>query len=378
MAIPPGATDRGKFLHDLSLRTVPAFDFFLFSLLAGLVLGAALLLDSPALFLLAALIAPFMAPAVGISLGTIAGEIPFVLQSLGSLSIGSLIVFLCGLMAGWAANLLPERVYTQAALHAQFTWPDFGLLALGAGLAAFLVLRLPNQKPLVASVAIAYELYLPAGVAGFGWSSGIIPLWPNALVLFLIHLVWAGLIGTLTLGIWGLRPLRTAGYILGLLYTGIGVTAIALTSISMPLLPASLLTETSAWPERKFVILEPSATPSLSPTQAPSLTQALPTTTITPTRTLLPTQTMTLTITPEPTPIWARINSSEGGGALIRQEPNFNAPVMQSILNDTLVEVLPEVQDDGDVAWVHIRLVDGRNGWIVRGLLRTATPAPGW
>jgi hypothetical protein len=378
MAIPPGASDRGKFLHDLSLRTVPSFDYFLFSLLAGLVLVAALLLDSPALFVLGALIAPFMAPAVGIALGTIAGEIPFVLQSLGSLSIGSLIVFLCGLMAGWAANLLPESSFSQAAMHAQFTWPDFFVLSLGAGLASFLVLRVPNQRPLVASVAIAYELYLPACAAGFGLSSGIPGLWPNAILLFFIHLIAASLIGTLVLALWGLRPLKTTGYVLTVLYLIVGVAAIVLIFSRPPGLPAALQPKPDTGATGKFVALVASATPSQTPTLAPSSTQVPPTGTITPTRTLLPTQTVTMTITPMPTPVWARINASEGGGALVREEPNFNAAVLQSVLNDTLVEVMPEVIEEGGVAWVHIRLVDGRSGWIVRELLRTATPAPGW
>lgn len=378
MAIPPGASDRGKFLHDLSLRTVPAFDYFLFSLLSGLVLVAALLLDSQALFVLGALIAPFLSPAVGISLGTIAGQVPFVLQSLGSLGIGSLIVFLCGLGAGWASNLLPGNAFSQALLHAQFTWPDFLLLSLGAGLASYQVVRAPNQRPLVASVAVAYELYLPAGTAGFGLSSGNSSLWPGALVVFVIHFVWSSLVGTLVLAALGLRPLKTSGYVLGIVYAGIGLAAVAWVILNPPPLPPALVSNTMTGPSGNFVALISSDTPTQSLTPTPSATQAQPTSTITPTRTLLPSRTATLTITPVPTPVWARINASEGGGAFMRTEPNYNAPVLQSILNGTLVEVLPEVIEEGGVAWVHIRLVNGHSGWVVRGLLRTATPAPGW
>ena len=60
---------------------------------------------------------------------------------------------------------------------------DFRVRALGAGLTAYLIVRSPHQKPLVTSVAIAYELYLPAGVAGFGLTSGIGTLWLNSLSL---------------------------------------------------------------------------------------------------------------------------------------------------------------------------------------------------
>ncbi len=51
---------------------------------------------------------------------------------------------------------------------------------------------------------------------------------------------------------------------------------------------------------------------------------------------------------------------------------------MQSLLNGSLVEVLNEVQTNGTVAWVRVRTVNGKEGWIVRSLLRTANPAPGW
>jgi hypothetical protein len=378
IAIPPGASDRGKFIHDLSLRTVPSFDYYLFSLLAGLILVAALLLDSPALFVLGALIAPFMAPAVGISLGTIAGDIPFVLQSLGSLTIGSLIVFVCGMMAGWAATFLPGRTFTQAALHAQFSWPDFIVLAIGAGLASFMILRLHNQKPLVASVAIAYELYLPACAAGFGLSSGTAGLWPGAITLFFLHIIGACLVGTLVMAFGGVRPLKTAGYVLAIVYAMVGVAAVMLILTNPPTLPVTLEPIQSTDSVGKFVALVPTPTPSQTATIIPSLTQAPPTSTVTPTHTLLPTRTTTLTISPMPTPVWARINASEGGGALVRKEADYNAPVVQSVLNGTLVEVMPEVVEQGGVAWVHIRLVDGRTGWVVRELLRTATPAVNW
>ncbi len=384
MILPSDSSEHAAFLRELAARTVPSFDFFMFSLLAGACLAVALLLDSPALLFLAALLAPFMAPAVGISLGTITGAIRFIMQSLGSLSIGSLIVFLCGMVSGWAVHLLPQRIYQQAALHSRFTWPDLLVLILGAGLTAYLIARAPNQKPLVTSVAIAYELYLPAGVAGFGLSSGIPGMWQNALGLFFTHLVWASLIGALALVLVGLRPQGAAGYVLGVIYAITGLAAVAFiysAQANAPALPAGGGSQYSAGIEMQS--LTPTASPlAAAPTDTPQPTNTVIPPTITPTstatRTLVPTRTPTLTITPEPTPVWARISAVDGDGALIREEPNYNAVVVSSILNGTLVEVLPDVIETGGVAWVHVRMVNGKEGWIVRSLLRTATPAPEW
>jgi uncharacterized membrane protein len=379
MIVPPGSSDRDEFLQELSLRTVPSFDFFLFSLLSGITLGAGLLLDAPALFFLAALLAPFMAPAIGIALGTITGSVRFVLQSLIGLAIGSLIVFISGMLAGWAATMLPERIYLQASFHSQFSWPGFLILALGAGMAGYLIVRAPHTRPLVASVAIAYGLYLPIGTAGFGLISGASGLWPNGLFLFLLHLIWAALFGTLVLAMLGLRPLNAAGYLLGILYASTGIAAIALTFSAPPqiTLPAALQQPTEEV-SSGYVTLQPSATPTQTFTVTPSPTPVPPTATATPTRTLIPSLTPSLTITPVPTPIWAKIYASGSNGALIRAEPSYDSTIVQSLLNDTLVEVLPDSNDNsGGTTWVHVRTSAGKEGWIVRSLLRTATPAAG-
>jgi hypothetical protein len=373
MIVPPGSDDRAEFLIELARKTVPSFDFFLASLLCGLLLGGGLLLDSPALVFLAALFAPFMAPAVGISLGTITGSLRFVLQSLASLLIGSLIVFLAGLLGGFAASLLPQSNYQQVAYHSQFTWAGFLVLGLGAALTTYLVARTPTQKPLITSVAIAYGLYLPVGTAGFCLSAGLGPLWASGLGLFAFNLVWMALLGTVVLAFLGIRPLNTGGYLLGLSYLAGGIAMIALVW-NTPLTPITAPVETEQ--PVALVMTEtpaPSETPTATPSLEPTITQSP---TITLTRTLVPSATATQTITPIPTPVWARVNASEGNGALIRRDPTYDSPVVLSILNGNLIEVLPDEVTSGSVTWIHVRTVDGREGWIVRGLLRTATPAP--
>lgn len=381
MIVPPDSSDKAAFLLELARRTVPSFDFFLFSLLAGLVLGAALLFDSPALIILAALIAPFMAPAVGISLGTITGAVRFVLQSIGSLSVGSLIVFLCGALAGWAANLLPAHVYQQVTYHSQFTWADFFVLVVGAGVTTYLIVRAPNQKPLVASVALAYELYLPVGAAGFGMSSGVSGPWPNGLGLFFLHLVWAAFIGTLVLGALGLRPLKISGYFLSTSYGILGLAAIGLAFLITGPLPgdAQPSAAQTQMPQNSAVAqVMLTSTFSPTPSQPQPKVTASTTPSPTPTRTLVPSFTPTITITTVPTPVYARISAQGGDGALIREKPSYDSTVIQSLLNETIVEVLPDVIKAEGSDWVHIRTKNDKEGWIVRSLLRTATPAPGW
>ena len=376
----PEEGDQSEFLRDLAHRAVPSFDFFLFSLLAGVTLGLAFVLDSPALVILGALLAPFMAPVVGLALGTVTGTPRFILMSLGSLLIGSLIVFLCGLAAGWTVYLMPEAMHAQAAYHGRFRVDFFLVLALGAALTSYLTVKAPHQRPLVTSVAIAYGLYLPAAAAGFGLISGIPGLWPGALGLFFVHLVWVAAISTLMLWFSGVRMPVKSGYLLGGAYTVIGAVLLAVIFISGGF--NSALPQPST-PQAGVAGVGAQATPTpsvaVTPSVTPSPTRPPNTATPTPTRTLIPTKTATLTISPVPTPIWARINAEIGGGALIRIEPNYEAEVVTSIINGTLVEVIPDqLSTDDTVNWVRVRTVNGKEGWIVRSLLRTATPAADW
>ena len=134
---------------------------------------------------------------IGLALATVAGSARFFFQSLGSIGVGGLLVFMCGVLTGWVARVLPLKYFIQAPYHSLFSWPDFIVTSLGAGLIALLLVRQPHTRSLPASVALAYELYVPLGVAGFGLTSGQAHLWPDGLVVFLVHLAWAVLLGAI-------------------------------------------------------------------------------------------------------------------------------------------------------------------------------------
>ena len=91
------------------------------------------------------------------------------------------------------------------------------------------------------------------------------------------------------------------------------------------------------------------------------------------------TQTPTITLTIEPTPVYAKINANEGGGANLRKAPN--GKFLATLDNGTLVEVLPDIQEVTGVTWAHV--VATKNGiriegWILQSVLVTATPVVNW
>lgn len=372
---PLEADERATTLDHLAHRTSPTFDFFIFSALAGLAIGIGLLFDTPALLVLGAVLAPVMAPAVGISLGTVVGSGKFFTRSLAGLLIGSLLVFLIGFLFGGLARLEDPRQLTQAYLHAQLSWPYFILLAIGAVFTAATMAH-PERSPAAPSVALAYSIYLPLAVAGFGLGSGAPHLWPDGLVLYAVHLAWAALLGALTLAVLGFRPMTLFGYTLSgavvlagvILLVGFSAFSAVLGAFGSPLaLPTYTPTAT--------VTLTP-----VPPTPTLTLTPVPPSLTPTLTLTLTRTPTLTPTLSPTPIPVYALINASdESGGAFLRATAGFDGRAITTLANGTLVQLLPDSVEQSGYTWAHVVVVsDGMEGWILQTLLLIATPEPQW
>jgi uncharacterized membrane protein len=372
---PLDADERADSLESLARRTSPSFDFFLFSLLSGAGLGVGLLFDAPSLLLLGILLAPLMGPVVGISLGTVIGSAQFFLRSLVGLLIGSGLVFGVGLLAGYAAQLLQYEGFEQAQIHTQLSWPGFIVLSVGALLTSLAMVRssrhasVAHYGGMLASVALAYELYVPLAAAGFGVTTGVPHLWPDGLVVFAVHLALAALLGAFALGLLGFRPLTLFGYTVGgafallsvILILGItGAGAVIGGQVALPT-PIPTLTFTPTTPP---------------PTATRTLTPVPPTETFTPTPTVTFTLTPTSTITPSPTPMYAFVSSSqESGGAHLRAEPGLNSRIIRTYLNDTPMLVIPGAILEADgLQWMNVVAPDGNQGWMLQSLLLIPTP----
>lgn len=362
---PLNADERAAFLDEIAHRASPSFDFFLFSLASGVVFAIGLLLDVPALLVLAAVIAPLMAPAFGISLGTIIGSVRHFTRSLVGMAIGSGLVFLAGSLAGLVTRSWMPPNLTQAYLHAQLSWANFLVLAMGACFTAASMLH-EDHNPGLPSVALAYTLYLPLVIAGFGLSSGLPHLWPDGLVVFAIHLAWSALLGALTLAILGFRPLTLFGYTLGGVVTLLGVILLIGLSGAGAVVGGQVALPTQT----------PTVTFTVTPTATRTPTPVPPTLTSTATTTFTATVPPTETPTPSPTPVFARIQTADGLGAVLRSEPG--GVILRSYFDGTLMQVLPEPVELNGVIWVRVIAPDGAEGWMVQGLLATATPSPNW
>ena len=344
--------------------------------MCGAVLGAGYILDSQSLLLLGVLIAPLMTPWVGLTLATVTGSGRFFLQTLGGLLIGGILVFGSGLLAGLAARIWLPLPLLQADINSHLWWPNLVVLALGAVLLVVSFVR-SEEKPFLPSVMLSYELFLPLSAAAFGLGCGLPDAWPNGLLVFLVHLALATFLGVIVLAFLRFRPATFAGYILAILILLLTLTVVLGLAGIGTFIPAQSATPTltpTIAPELTF-----SATPAPQRTAAVTPTTLAATTfvvTATPTLQIPASITPTRTITPQPTPVYARIYAAESNGAYVRSEPGGS--ILKSLLNDYLIEVLPEVKTYNGVVWVHIRTPDGTEGWVMQMVLVFATPVPNW
>lgn len=376
--IPGDLVEIANDIERLAYQTIPTFDFFLFSLLSAAIITVSILVDSPVLLVLGALTAPVMAPFIGIALGTATGSLKFFSQRLVGSLVASGFVFLVGILGGYATFVFNTPEVEFLIYNARLSWTHFVLLIAGT-IFSIITFRKENQIPVLPSLAIAYELYVPLALAGFGFGSGQPHLWPDCLVLFGIHLAVLAITGTIVFLIMGVKPLKFIGYTFGSLIIILSIVAVIGLSSAGAVITGNIALPTP--------VPTATQTPTPSPTSTRTPIPPTPTQTATvPTATNTPPPTGTSTITPKPTPLYAEIAVSGGYGAYVRTEPRFDpANVLTSLINGTIVEILdptPTFDEESNYNWLHIRYVntdgDFQDGWIVERLLLVATPPPNW
>ena len=398
MLYPADAEGQAAVLADLARRAYPSYDLFIYAILSGAILAAGYLLDSQAVLIFGVLAAPLLTPWVGLSLAAVTGSLRFFLQTLAALLVSAVLVFVIGLAAGFADSPFEPRTLNEIHLHSRLWPPELAVLALGALLLVVTFVR-TEDKPYLPSVVLAYAFYLPVSAAGFGLGANLEGVWPQAAQVALVHLTWATLFGILALASLRFRPRSFGGFIFSLLltlallaglltWTGWGRAALDLTRGTAPPPALSGVEGSEPVPTSYFPLPTPtlSGSPPPRPIPSPSATLPRPSATASPTLTVegtsgtpAETRTATPSITIEPTPIFARINSPEGGGAFVRKSPG--GEYLLTLNNGFIIEVLGETEERMGVIWAKIaveRNGERLEGWIIQSLLMTATPVVNW
>ena len=392
-SFPTDEEGRAELFAHLVRRAFPSYELFVFSLVAGAILGLGYLFNAQALLIFGVLVAPLLTPLIGTTLSIVAGALRLFLQTATALLISLLLVFLGGWLAGFASRPFQPLTLTEAFLHSRLWWYDLATLTIGAVLITISFVR-SEDRPYLPSALLAYELFLPLAAAGFGLGSGVGlgEIWPQGLFVFFVHLAWATFFGLLTLFFLRFYPTSLGGFVLtGIVLAALLTTVIIYTNFGNWIMGNAELPSTTPEP---VTISEPTITPLViaSVTLSPEKDQATaviaaPITTVSRTlrpsstpATLAPTTTPTSTVTAEPTPILAVIRASEGGGAFIRDNPG--GQVLITLANGSTVTIIPnDLQDVNGVIWVHVFTFanDSRvEGWMIQTVLQTSTPVADW
>lgn len=387
---PTDEAGRAELFAHLVRRAFPSYELFVFSFVAGAILGLGYLFNAQALLIFGILVAPLLTPWIGTTLSIVAGALRLFLQTITALLVSSLVIFLGGWLAGFASRPFQPLTLNEAFIHGRLWWPDLVVLTLAAILITISFVR-SEDRPYLPSALLAYELFLPLSAAGFGLGSGVGQgeIWPQGLLVFFVHLAWATVFGLLTLFFLRFYPTSFSGFA----FTGVVSVALIAVIVVYADLGNWIMIRTGLAPQEPepVTVTESTSTPSAIPsmtsppdrvtpviaavstasrTSRPSFTPA----------TLPPTETPTPTVTAEPTPILAVIRAAEGGGAFIREKPGGQALI--TLANGATVTIIPnDFQDVNGVIWVHVFAVleDRRvDGWILQSLLQTATPVADW
>ena len=217
----------------------------------------------------------------------------------------------------------------------------------------------------MAGVMISYLVFIPISSAGFLLVQAGSTNWTELLLSGFIFLTAAIFLTTLIFLILGLIPKKTLGWlifllapiaiVLMLIFSGGTITPAlkqpdpVITEAPCPVVTCEVDTEAPV------CIL-----PDLStPTQGKIVTST-------------PTLVKTATPTPVPTPAWGRVDSENG--AVIREGPGFENPIVAYASDGGLLQILPETVLNGNTLWVKVIAENQTVGWILASLLVTPQP----
>ena len=351
-------------LLELQRRSTPAYEFFLLSLLGAILAGMALVINSPLLLAAAAICVPILTPMMGVAISPALRSLPFLLQSLASLLISIIFHFGFGALAGVVATEMGRPIWQNIPVVNYTHWIGWVVLLITALLAGFLFLRY-EVNPRMAGVMISYLVFIPISSSGFLLAQSDNALWSELLLSGFTFLMAAIFVTTLIFLILGLFPKKTLGWLIFL----IAPTAIVL----MLVFGGGTITAALNQPDPVITEAPCPVVTCEADTEAPvCILPDLSTSTQAKIATSTPTLVKTATLTPIPTPAWGRVDSENG--AVIREGPGFENPIVAYASDGDLLQILPETFLNGNTLWVKVIAEDQTEGWILASLLVTPQP----
>src|SRR5580765_7817293 len=129
---PSDEEGRAALFEHLARRAFPSYELFMFALVAGAIIGLGYFFNAQALLIFGILVAPLLTPWVGMALAIVAGAFRLFAQTIAALLLSALIIFLGGLLAGFASRTFQPLTFNEAFTHSRLWWPDLAVLTIAA------------------------------------------------------------------------------------------------------------------------------------------------------------------------------------------------------------------------------------------------------
>jgi len=373
---PRGASpaERGILLDSLLDQTGPTLNFYLLSFLGSLIFGLSLYFNEPVLLILGLAAFPFLRPVFALALFPHSQKFNHWIKALISILIPIFLAFLAGVFAGYLQKI--GRIDRLEAIRFSAPyWLDLAAVAVGSFLCTMLLIR-QGHLPRKISMVLAYEIFFPIAIGGFGFPLGINLIWPNALILGLCYLLLAVTIAIFSFLIFSYGPKNVTGWILaiislliaaasifGILYINLRDSKLTISSNPMP---ANTITNTATY----------NPSPTSSPTTIASITptKIFQTRTNTPGITAIATNTISPSTTPSPMPTSFSIVINSINGLVIRESAGFEAPVIGYANDGDLFSVLNQNLSENGSLWYQVETSAGEIGWLLSSMVNTETP----
>lgn len=366
----------GERLASILERSTPNLDFFLLSVLGGLIIGIGYAIDSNAILMFGIFMSPFLGPWVGAYLSGAIGDLRYFKQTIGGFITSIFMAMLASMIVGGVSRLFTTNNAIHAYYHSHLWWPDILLLVVGT---VILILRFMQSevRPIIPSLMVGYAFYLPVCVAGFGLGSGLPGLWPAGLYVFLVHLSISLIISAVMFLYLGVKPNTAPGYSIigGLVFVSVVILGFfggfggnirgdnPIATVEVTLTPTSTIVS----PVKVLPTIDIS-----TDTPPPSPTTLLATVTVPVTSTEL-----SLEATQTPSSSFGKVQVDQGNGAILRVAPGGAS--ITTIMNGYLAQILDDQPvTDKEGVWVHVIVYDQTkklDGWMLKQYIITATPS---
>ncbi len=181
--------DKSKAVKKIIKESTPDFDYYLMLVLSTTVATLGLLVNSETTVIGAMLLAPLLAPTIGLGLGISMSETSVIRRSFSTIVNSTLVAILSALITTFLFALFeldPSKFAETITSRAHPSLLHFVIAAISGFAVTYASVR-PKLSEALPGVAIAVALIPPLGVVGIGVATGTAKIVSGALLMYLLN-----------------------------------------------------------------------------------------------------------------------------------------------------------------------------------------------